>query len=133
MKPQIRKPYHTGKAETIPFPEKGKTDDSFGNDTDVNKIVARFARTGMLPEGNPGQYANVTSLQGDLAQLITDSKNAIAELNQAKKDKEQNEKIQINEKLEKLQALEAKLDRIAEAQPEHIKEGGKGEPGGSPD
>lgn len=47
------------------------TDTSFGNDTDVNNIVARFKRTGEMPE--PTQepcYQDVTGLQGDLTELL---------------------------------------------------------------
>lgn len=113
-KPEIRKPWHTGKAETIPFPEKGKTDASFGNDTDVNKIVARFARTGMLPEGQQGQYEDVTALQGDLAQMICDSRNALNELKTAKENAEKEKESQIKEKLAKLENLEKQLEEKLE-------------------
>lgn len=50
------------------------TDTSHGNDTDVNKIIARFERTGILPQ--PTQqpaYADCTPFNRDLTELIGDS------------------------------------------------------------
>jgi len=82
--------------------QQKKVDDQAGNDTDVNNIVARFARTGELPPAtSQGQYCDVTNLQGDLAEIITKGKEAQAELDrlqeahnasqaeQAKKDAEE--------------------------------------------
>ena len=85
------------------------TDRSFGNDTDVNKIVARFARTGTLPEGQGnGQYADVTRLQRDTAQMILESRAALEELKEwQKKDAELHEKS-LKAKLARLEELEAK-------------------------
>lgn len=47
------------------------TDTSHGNDTDINKIVARFDRTGQLPDGkNNGQYVDCTPFNRDLTDLL---------------------------------------------------------------
>ena len=72
--------------------QKSRTDTSFGNDTDVNNIVARFARTGEMTHVNQQQphYADVTAMQGDLTEIIEKGKNArkaltdIENANQAK-------------------------------------------------
>ncbi|AXL14438.1 internal scaffolding protein [Microviridae sp.] len=64
---------------------ESRTDTSFGNDTDINKIVERFARTGTLPEGPSVQphFGDVTEMQGDLTELLQKSetgRKALAEL-----------------------------------------------------
>lgn len=42
-----------------------------GQDTDINHIVARFDRTGVLPSPKvEAQYGDVTALQGDPLQLM---------------------------------------------------------------
>lgn len=47
-----------------------KVDASQGNDTDINKVVERFTRTGELPPPRPGQYLDCTELQGDLTEML---------------------------------------------------------------
>lgn len=59
------------------------TDTSFGNDTDVNKIIERFARTGIMPESAPAQqpeYKDVTGFQQDLDVLLNKTNHARKEL-----------------------------------------------------
>lgn len=61
---------------------ESQTDNSHGNDTDINKIIARFDRTGVLP-GNPGtegQFADVSGLNEDLGILLEKSKSAMEQL-----------------------------------------------------
>ena len=58
------------------IPTESQTDTSFGNDTDVNKIVARFARTGEIPEVGNQNFADVTGLQGDLTDLMEKTREA---------------------------------------------------------
>lgn len=51
------------------------TDTSMGNDTDINNIVARFDRTGILPSATTQPiYADVTALQGELTELINEAR-----------------------------------------------------------
>lgn len=85
QKPAIKKPWERERKITDLEGQQSKVDRSHGNDTDVNKIVARFSRTGVLP-GNPeaAQYADVTNLQEDLTDLMERVKTATAELNAAK-------------------------------------------------
>lgn len=89
--------------------QEKKVDDQAGNDTDVNNIVARFARTGIFPPPpQEAQYADVTHMQGDLAALITKGKEAEAELaalTKADKAKQQ----------EQIQKDQAELKRLREA------------------
>lgn len=55
------------------------TDDSFGNEVNVNTIIARFARTGELPPARrEAQYMDVTELQGDLTELHNKSQDTIS-------------------------------------------------------
>lgn len=71
-----------------------------GNDTDINRIMERFTRTGILPgETRQGQYADVTALQGDpqdilnagkLAEVTLEELQAEAERRQKEHDKQQN-------------------------------------------
>ena len=47
------------------------TDQSHGDQTDINRVIERYKRTGVMPQGNgPGHYADVTSLQGDFAERL---------------------------------------------------------------
>lgn len=66
-----------------------RTQDSHADQTNVNDIVARFARTGEMPvgKGTP-QYGDVTSLQGDLTEQINQANEDIAALNAYKTDLE---------------------------------------------
>jgi len=71
----IRKPTYSERSP-IDFSEvESVTDTTFGNDTDVNRIIARCKRTGEpLPDNGPGQYADCTNLQKDLSTLIDEAK-----------------------------------------------------------
>lgn len=103
---EIRNPYDRVRTP-IEFYKESTTDTSFGNDTDVNNIIKRFHRTGVMPEPRgEGQYADVTGLQGDLTEQINKSREAIAELNEKQREYEQNQK---NENANKIKELEEKL------------------------
>ena len=68
--PNIRTPY-TRVRQVAGIPSDSKTVKDAGNDTDVNNIVARFARTGELPPATrEPQYGDVTAMQGDLTEII---------------------------------------------------------------
>lgn len=82
MSIQIRKPYDRTRTPIDFTGVQSVTDKSAGNDTDVNHIVARFQRTGIMPEPRgEAQYCDVTGLQKDLTELISDSNKAMAEYN----------------------------------------------------
>jgi len=95
MEPLIRKPLSRVRQVTD-IPGESKTDTQFGNETDVNKIVARFKRDGEFFNTNPdaGEYCDVSNLQGDLTAIIERGREALEEINtlranQAKLSKEQ--------------------------------------------
>lgn len=76
--PYIKKPYERVRQTLETFGET-RVDTSFGNDTDVNRIVAKFHRTGVWP-GPPesqGEYCDVTGLQKDLTELVNESREAL--------------------------------------------------------
>ena len=109
--PLIRKPWHRGRMPTDLGEQTLRVDASQGNDTDVNRIVARFARTGELPSprGNP-QYADVTALQGDLTEMIERGKLAaeeLAQLEQKQRDEQETKAKNDAEELAKLKAQQA--------------------------
>ena len=91
-----------------------QVDASQGNDTDVNRIVARFARTGELPPATvQPQYADVTGLQEDLTVILQRGKDAIAELESIK----QQELQQQQDHMDNLAAENEKLkQQLAESQ-----------------
>mgnify|MGYP000747455357 CR=1 FL=1 len=107
----IRKPYERQRS-TLKNDKPSVTDQSFGNDTDINNIIAKFSRTGEMPPTTKpaGQYADVTGLQADLTQLIEDSSAAILQLEKEKREQEQYLK---SENANKIKAME---DKIAELQ-----------------
>jgi len=95
-------------------PGESMVNAGFGNETDVNAIVARFTRTGQLPPPtSTPQYADVTELQRDFTELVEESRElqaAIAEyqntLDKAKREETQNalnENAQLREQLSQLQ------------------------------
>lgn len=111
QRPTIRKPYER---HSSVFKRQGEsmTDRSHGNETDVNRIVARFTRTGELPPGKgPGQFADVTNLQGDLDSMIIKGRETAAELDNLSKEQKNKEKQQLKEKLQRLKELEERLDQ----------------------
>lgn len=45
------------------FPGEPRTQQHFKDEVDINNIIARFKRTGQLPEGTPGgQYMDITAM-----------------------------------------------------------------------
>ncbi|AXL14433.1 internal scaffolding protein [Microviridae sp.] len=113
--PYIRKPWERHRLITE-FEGETKTDHSFGNETNVNKIIERFSRTGIMPadQGRQAQYADVTHLQKDLTELIQDGRDAAkrvaeaqAELKNAKREQEQSEKQLLETRIQELEALQS--------------------------
>lgn len=81
MAPKCRRPWERVRVTVDLTGQVSKTDTSLGNDTNVNNIVARFARTGVLPTTNAvPQYADVTGLQVDLTEALERGKKARSEL-----------------------------------------------------
>ena len=119
----IRTPYARSRVVT-PVPGESQTDSSFGNDTDVNNIVERFARTGQFPGAvNPlePQYGDVTGLQQPLTELIERGRQAAEELKQAKANADADAAKEAADKLTSLEKQIAELKASApgkEAQPD---------------
>lgn len=75
----VRMPNGPRVREIVINDEPSNTQDSFGNDTDINTIMARFERTGILPPNTAEpQYADVVDLQGDLTEIHQRSMEAIS-------------------------------------------------------
>ena len=65
------------------------TDTSFGNDTNINRIIARFKRDpDAIPPQDPTNlhYEDVTGLQGDLTETIQRAKDAQKEINRLQQE-----------------------------------------------
>lgn len=78
-KPYVRPPWCRQRVRTF-NDEPSMTQQSHVDQTDVNAIVKRFERTGVMPEGRGiPQYGDVTGLQGDLTELLNRSKEQIGE------------------------------------------------------
>mgnify|MGYP000154750743 CR=1 FL=1 len=76
----IRKPTYSERSPIDFSQAESVTDTTFGNDTDVNRIIARCKRTGEpLPDNGPGQYADCSNLQKDLSTLIDEAKSTLDE------------------------------------------------------
>mgnify|MGYP000160647492 CR=1 FL=1 len=108
--PTIRKPYDRVRL-IADIPSDSKTVTDAGNDTDINRIVARFRRTGVMPTGNQTepQYGDVTALQGDLTELIEKGKTAQAALDKLQSEQNAANKKKSEENAEKLKKYEELL------------------------
>lgn len=72
--PHVRPPYCRQRVQLF-NDEPSRTQQSHFDQTDVNAIVKRFERTGVLPEGRGiPQYGDVTGLQGEFTDLINRSR-----------------------------------------------------------
>ena len=100
----IRMPMSPTERVTAKHDGESKTDQSQGNETNINNIVARFTRTGIMPgDGREGQFADVTGLQRDLATLITESRATLDELELMDSERARAEQAKNAEQLEELQ------------------------------
>lgn len=72
--PYVRPPWFRMSLKFHPEGES-MTQQHHRDQTDINNIVERYARTGNLPPGRlESQYADVTELQGDLGERILASR-----------------------------------------------------------
>jgi len=89
--PYVRPPWYRARLKVLSEGET-MTQQSHRDQTDINNIVNRYARTGQLPPATrQAQYADVTGLQGDLTELVARSNEHIstadADLTKHKADK----------------------------------------------
>lgn len=73
--------YIRGAWDRVRFPEfpegETMTQQHHKDLTDINHIVARYDRTGQLPQGRVGQYGDVSGLNAPLQELVSASQNTI--------------------------------------------------------
>jgi len=118
MTPTIRTPY-TRVRSSVDFSNvESVTDTSFGNDTDVNHIVARFHRDGTMPTPTQDQcqYADVTGLQKDLTTLIQESNEALDKVKEAQAAESARKQSEITEMAAKAAKYEEMLQQQKEAE-----------------
>lgn len=111
---EVRHPFSRERLIVINEDEK-LTQDDFGNETDINNIVERFTRTGIMPSGRgPGEYLDCTPLQGDLATAIVESREALEALSELQREMEEKQRqLDDDERLKNaLQAREADQDEV---------------------
>lgn len=118
--PVIRKPWERTRVPLNLEGQVNKTDTSFGNDTDVNKIVERFKRTGVFPTPPPEQpdpeFVDVSGLQVDLTEALEKGREAREELAAVQRkmaDLEEAEKQKAAERAAQDAQRLAEYDRLA--------------------
>lgn len=111
---RIRQPYEREAVKT-PMPRYTKTLQGLQEEVDVNNIMARFERDGIMPTGRgPGQYGDVTELQkGDLTDRINFSRDV---LEQAGRDLEEKQQAAKKAQEEKFKAMQKELEQLKAAQ-----------------
>ncbi len=67
--------YQTYPRVQITFPEKGRTHQSFANECDVNNIMAKYEKTGLIDhmnthQGQYGHFVDVQDYQSAMNQVI---------------------------------------------------------------
>lgn len=114
---EIRKPYSRSRS-TISFAGvMSVTDDTFGNDTDVNKIIARCKRTGEpLPDVGSGVFTDCTGLQKDLSQLINEAKQTLDEYAQQQAEQKAEVERKAQSDAEKAKQFDELIKKQAEIQ-----------------
>lgn len=74
----VRMPNGPRIREIVINDEPSNTQNAFGNDTDINTIMARFDRTGIFPQPHQQpQYADVTGYAGDITERFLQSQETI--------------------------------------------------------
>lgn len=117
IKPMIRQPWSRERVTVNLAGQVGVTDRSWGNDTDVNKIVARFTRhPEEMPDPDAQTYADVTNLQTDLSELINRSREALNEYREAERQLEEKQNAVAQENAEKAAQLEQMLAQQQQSQ-----------------
>lgn len=71
---KVRRGWERERVATV-ITGESKTQQSHAASVDVNNIIKRFERTGVMPTGlSPGQYGDVSDLNAPLGELIESSK-----------------------------------------------------------
>lgn len=107
--PRVRHPYERARVTTI-FTGESMTHQSHADSCDINNIIRKFDRTGVLPPSTrPEQYADVTGLQGDLTERINTSREI---LDKAGRVVEQQREDVKKKKQDYVAELEAKVKEL---------------------
>ena len=80
---KIKKPYAPHDRERINFPEPSRTKQSFKQEADINTILEKYARTGLIPSyDQPQQYGDYTGVMDyhTAQNKIAEGKSAFADL-----------------------------------------------------
>lgn len=112
--PCVRHPFERVRTPTIIHGES-MTHQSHADSCDINNIIRKFDRTGVLPPSTrPEQYADVTGLQGDLTERINSSREILDKagraVDQKQREVKEKEKSRVAELEAKVKELEAKAD-----------------------
>lgn len=79
---RVRKPWERLRVQSVPIGET-RTIDSLVDQTDINRIIGKYHRTGQLPDGNgPGQFMDVTELQGTYIELHNKAQQVVETTNE---------------------------------------------------
>ena len=81
MEYKVRSPY-TRVRQVFKVPGESMVAASAGDDTDVNNIIERFHRTGVMPHSERrqlAQYLDVSSLQQDMTTILVKGEQAMQE------------------------------------------------------
>lgn len=107
--PRVRHPYERVRVTTT-FSGKSMTHQSHAESCDINNIIRKFDRTGVLPPSTrPEQYADVTGLQGDLTERINTSREILDKAGRAVEQKREEVK---KKAAERQQDLETEIARL---------------------
>lgn len=124
----VRRYYERHRTRTKVFGES-MTDQSLANETNINTIVARYDRTGVIPPAKQqGVYADVTHLQQDLTESLNSSAETIgkadtfmAEVDRKTKKAKQEKQIDLEDQIKTLTAQNEILNKRKPAEPtEHV-------------
>lgn len=120
----VEKRSHSQRVVSLPFERlrirtvvvgSSKTVQDHADAADINQIVARFHRSGVLPEGKgPGQYVDVSELQTDnTGAAIVKSREVLSRVAQARAEKAAADRVKAKEQAAADAAELARLRELA--------------------
>lgn len=110
---RVRRAFDRERQVTL-VPGESVTDTQFGNDTDINRIIARFKRDGVTiqpPEAQP--YGDVSGLQEDLDVILQRGRDAADELEKLQEQARSAQEAQNRADQEELAKLRAQAAQPA--------------------
>lgn len=76
----VRRPFFRERL-SMDFSKGGRTHQSFAEDCDINTIVQRYERTGVMPPARQGVYADVSGFSGDMTEMLVKAGDTIQSAN----------------------------------------------------